>query len=426
MAAGLESYEVFEARALQFGVPASIVADLKAGNVATMGSFAWCCGFQPGGQDETPLIAAITQLIGNPPSMGLMSQLRRLFYECHTVALMDMRSRLDRTDEDTPRKLQLPERVARMQQLVARYPGYLIEGELEFSYALMDRVIDQYEKNEVRYINLADCTRRSQELDGEKQDPKLRIDLKKGDPLKVSEESHLLQAPLASDLEIRNAFVRRALAYDAGGLITFSVLERWIVKLFRLLQEPAVEFHSAISMGQIFRADKRLWAKLAEATRANIVPQLGTPKPLDVALARLVDDVEVTFLLLPMQLSKGSTASSSTVMVSQVPSFQPVAVIRDMPYAKVKGSPKGKGAKGSGGKGAAPKGGKAIKVSRDGCAFRLADGKSCCIFFNSPTGCNVASTMIGQRCPRGFHLCGKRLNNGSVCGAQHSMQQCTG
>ena len=140
MSAGLDSYEVFEARALQFGVPAAIIRAFQNGGVASMGAYAWCCGFQPGSQDEAPLVAIITQLIGAVPSIGLMSQLRRLFYECHTVSLMDMRSRLDRTDDDLPRKLQLPERVARMDQLRLRYPGLLIEGELEFSYALMDKV----------------------------------------------------------------------------------------------------------------------------------------------------------------------------------------------------------------------------------------------------------------------------------------------
>ena len=424
MAAGLESFEVFEARALQFGVPATVVQALKAGNVATMGGFAWCCGFQPGGQDEAPLIAAITVLIGAAPSMGLMSQLRRLFYECHTVALMDMRSRLDRTDEDVPRKLQLPERVARMEQLKLRYPGLLIEGELEFSYSLMDRVINQFEQNEVRYINLADCTRRSQELDGEKQDPKLKIELKKGDPLRVTEDANQMHAPLASDLEIRNAFVRRALAYDAGGLITYTVLERWIVKLFRLLQEPAVELHAAISMSQLFRADKRLWSKLAEATKSNIVPLLGAAKPLDIAIMNLMNDVEVTFLLLPMQLARGAaivTASSHSV---QSPAFNPAPTMRDTPYAKAKVQPKAKSAKGSAGKGGSAKGNKSPKVSRDGCSFKLADNRNCCIYFNSPTGCNDKAVQLGRRCSRGFHLCGKVLQTGAVCSGEHAMQQC--
>ena len=148
------------------------------------------------------------------------------------MALVDMRSRTERTDEDPPRKLQLPERVERMRLLKLRYPGLLISGEVEFSYSLLDKVLDQYEKNELRFIDLSDCTRRDQELDGLKKDERMKIDIKPGEHLKVSTDGVTPTANLATDLEIRNAFVRRALAYDAGGLITYTCMEQWIVKLF--------------------------------------------------------------------------------------------------------------------------------------------------------------------------------------------------
>lgn len=362
--------------------------------------------------------------------MGLMSQLRRLFFECHTVALVDMRARTERTDDDVPRKIQLPERVARMNQLRARYPGLLINGELEFSYSLLDKVIDQFDKNELRYIDLRDCTRRDQELDGVKRDERMKIDFKPGEPLKVTSESTAPEARLATDLEIRNAFVRRALAYDAASLITYSRMETWIVKIFRLMQQPALDDHAQITLQQAYRADKRLWALMAEETRANIVPTPGGIKPLDAALMRFSDNVEVTFLLLPLQTVKAGHISSSSGSLDNVAAATWASAPRPLPYDKPKGGNKGRGkGKDGSGKGNTKNAkGQAkslvVKLSPYGCAYKLSNGKPCCIFYNSATGCKDETIQVGKRCARGFHNCGKLLSCGTVCSGAHAMQAC--
>ena len=214
---------------------------LVAGNVATMGSYAFCCGFQPGAADEKPLIDTLTILLGAPPSIGLMSSLRRLFYESHTLSLLDMRTRVETTDEPRVRRVQLPERVQRMAELKARYPGLSIVGETEFSYSLFDKALDQYDKNELRFIPLDECTRRDQETEGLRRDIVLSIEVQRDDSLRMGREQIEPRAQVATDLQIRNALVRRGLAYDCAGLITFTVVEAWIQKIFRLIQEPPLE-----------------------------------------------------------------------------------------------------------------------------------------------------------------------------------------
>ena len=181
-----------------------------------MGSFAFCCNCQPNSADESPLIAVLTTILGVNPSVGELAKFRRLFFEAHTIALVDMRARCEGSPDAQPRRMQLPERVKRLADLRGRYPGLLIAGEFEFSYALLDKVIDQYERNELRYVPLEECTRRDQELDGTKRDDILKIEVKRDDSLKLEREPTVAIARLASDLEIRNAFVRRALAYDAA------------------------------------------------------------------------------------------------------------------------------------------------------------------------------------------------------------------
>ena len=398
-----------------------------------MGGFAFCCGYQPGGvADEAPLIAAMIAIFGIAPDVGLMSKLRRLFFEAHTTALVDMRARIEGATDETPKRIQLPERVARMEQLRARYPGLWIGAELEFSHALLDRVIDQFAKNELRYIPLEECTRRDQELDGIKRDDVLKIEIKRDDTLKLEREPAKPLARLATDLEVKSAFLRRALAYDAGGLLTFGVHEGWIGKLFRIMQEPAVEAHSQVTLMQAYRADRRLWAKMADETLGNIVPQLGGVKPLDLALAKFAIDVEVTFLLLPLPFYTGMPSSHSGPALAEarnntpsVPSIAAHSGKGKLNNQGAKSGPYSKGGKGTKG-GQGKKGAKvdqAIKISPMGCALYF-NQKPVCIFYNGPKGCNSKNINPGKRCGRGFHLCGKVLCTGSVCGEEHSLADC--
>ena len=110
------------------------------------------------------------QFLGSDPNVGEMAKFRRLFFEARTIALVDMRARCEGTQDSQPRRMQLPERVKRMSDLRARYPGLLISDEFEFSYALLDKVTDQFDRNELRYIMLEECTRRDQELERVKRD----------------------------------------------------------------------------------------------------------------------------------------------------------------------------------------------------------------------------------------------------------------
>jgi hypothetical protein len=54
--------------------------------------------------------SAITGVGANDPPEERMPIVRRLFFESYTLAAADLRARVDRRDEDAPRKLALPER----------------------------------------------------------------------------------------------------------------------------------------------------------------------------------------------------------------------------------------------------------------------------------------------------------------------------
>ena len=129
---------ISQARALQIGVSQATIDLLIASNLGTLGKYAYCCKYQPNAADEQPLIDCLSRVLGAAPNDGVLSPLRRLFYEAHTVCMLEMRNRFETREGDVPRKMQIPERVYRMAQLRNRYPGLLIRGELEFSYQLLD------------------------------------------------------------------------------------------------------------------------------------------------------------------------------------------------------------------------------------------------------------------------------------------------
>jgi hypothetical protein len=138
----------------------------------------------------------------------------------------------------------------------------------------------------------------------------------------------------------------------------------------------------------------------------------------------------VTFLLLPLPFFAGTSSShlgsvAGAVTTPSIPFIIPQTGKGKQIHQGAKSSPYAKGTKGTKG-GQGKKGGKvdsAIKISPMGCALYF-NQKPICIFYNGPKGCNSKNISPGKRCGRGFHLCGKLLGNGTVCGEEHTMADC--
>ena len=72
--------------------------------------------------------------------------------ESYTIASADLKSRIDRKDDDAPRKLAVAERASRHQDQVRRLRGLNLVGELEASHSLIDAVVQMYDDNQLRYL----------------------------------------------------------------------------------------------------------------------------------------------------------------------------------------------------------------------------------------------------------------------------------
>ena len=111
-----------------------------------MPSNAFCCNFQPGSQDDTPLFNFIEAALGAKPSGASASNFRRLFFESHAMCLQDLKNRLDRNENTEAKILPLAEKVERVSHLKEKLSGLEITSELEPSHHLIDKAVQQYEE----------------------------------------------------------------------------------------------------------------------------------------------------------------------------------------------------------------------------------------------------------------------------------------
>ena len=92
------------------------VASFEARRVATFANFAFISPYQPNASDEAPFVQALKDILGVEPG-DFLPTYRRLFYESHTMAVQDLRPKLDAGDGQEPRKLAMPERIERLNRL---------------------------------------------------------------------------------------------------------------------------------------------------------------------------------------------------------------------------------------------------------------------------------------------------------------------
>ena len=381
----IESTAAFVSRAKTIGVSDDIIQAITAGGVATFGTFAFCCPYVPGNPDEGPFKEAMQSLLGREPNLGESAGLRRLYYESHALALADMKSKIDRTENDEPKSLPAPEREVRLREQKARLTGVIITPSTQPSNALVDRCFQQLEDQIIKYIPLHKCASREAELSSTDKERSLVFD--SAGHLKVNVKTKECTIAVSSDMQIREAMLRRALAYDQSGLISFEVLNKWVQRLFECMTRPPPPGYAAVSLEQIMAADREIFKLVSDATSSAVAPQIGGLKPVDAVFERLSTASEVMFFLLPLP-GKSFVGSNSSRSSDTVPPVKPN-------FDKRKGKGSGKG----------NKGGKGANSSLPEDCVAKWNGKPICFSYNRGY-CTRAKG--GKRCQYGYHVCYKK------------------
>jgi hypothetical protein len=383
----VESEAAFASRALSIGVELDVLEAIKIGGLDTFGKFAYSCAYTPGSSDEKPFKDLLVTVLGREPTVKELAVLRRLYFESHALSVADLRTRVEAREDDQPKKMAAPERTARLEAQRLALVGINISGHNEPANCLVDRCVQQLEDGQLRHIPLNECPSRMHEVLNQKKEPSITFD--SGGSIRISRKEAEIKTDTSSELKIQQAMLRRSLAYDQAGLISFTTLSSWSTKLFDLLSVDPPTGYKRISMEQLLNADKELFMKTSEVVRANLTAAPGAPKPVDAAMMRLMDDPKVQYLLLPLPSLSG-TSSSHTAGTAP-------ATNRAAPYVT---PPKPKG----GGKDKGKDKGKGVPSIPDGCSGRDPKNRPICFGFNTG-GCKYAKP--GQRCKRGFHVCWK-------------------
>lgn len=379
----------FEARAREYGVGLPLRNALTRNGIRTLAHLAFAIGRPGADVPEAQFDTWANTLNGGvQPAMGEMAALRRLHFESEVVVTASLKAAVEAPDDSVVKPIPFAERTTRMNDLRARLGGVAITGQNEPSHHLLDECCQQFEKRTLMYVEPCKCTCRESEVSHAKTGKKLKLD---ASSLAITETKSVPDEAISTTFSLSLCLLRRGIAYDFAGLISFNAHRAYCDKLLRHLTiEPPPGFQ-ATSLNQVLRADREVFAYLAR-TCADIRPT-GAVKPLDAFLDNALSDYQTAFHLLP--LPKEQFQSNLRFRTEQVQRSQTA-------QASYGGKGKGRGGK-SMGRG---KGGGSSSAPRGylGCVGRDGTGRPLCFDFN--TG-ECPHAPPGGACPKGRRVCFK-------------------
>ena len=190
MASYSESASVFSARVTASGLSEADATALCA-EVSNLKQLAFISSYPPGQSDEKPLMDVFAKVLKRDPDISTKACLRALWHEAYAFSTVEMKQRVEQTEDSSTRKLSQPERSERFErQKKKKLSNLMIKGFSEPSEALIDKCVACSEANELRYICWESCNSREQEVGSDrKKDVRFILDEASG-KLKVENKNH--------------------------------------------------------------------------------------------------------------------------------------------------------------------------------------------------------------------------------------------
>jgi hypothetical protein len=320
----LDSKAAFQQKASQIETPVQEIDALELERIYTFAKF--CSEYKPGGPDEKPLVTFLETTLGEVPNGEMMSQCRRLFFESQALCLQDLRQKVERTEHSDAKVLPLAEKVEKINQLKVRLPARLITQQLEPSHRLVDKAVQQWEGNGLRYLELTACTNREPEVLAEKSTPSLTFGSTGN--IEVTKKQELTQRSLTGDLRLRTAMQTRTLAYELAGVASFVVMEKWANLLFEKLQQDPPRGYRYVAHDELLRADKALRLHVAEETRAQVQGN-GLKKPVDEGIEKWSLHAEIQYHIMPLPAAPHGASVTKPAASSATATAKPVVKDND-------------------------------------------------------------------------------------------------
>ena len=385
----LESVAAFRDRAKQIGVEERYIEKFVQKKFAAFGRYAFAVVYSPQHTDESPLVDFLQQLLEEQPSPDQLACLRRLFFESHSMALTDVRLRIEASPADpgaATRKLATAERVARQREQEQRLQGIVFTPETTPSNHLVDLFVEMLESGILTYVKPEQCCSRAQEVSSIKKDPTVSTDA--SGMLKLGSKAAEPSCEANSEIKLRLAWQRRNLAMDQAGIASFLVVEGWVQLLYSHLMRDQPRGFSKISLQQILDCDRQMFTVASHRTMGNLQKRADDVLPLDEVFGELRESSEILQYLTPMPATR----------IHDPP--QPAGSRPDKQQKVDKPSNKGSGK--GGGKTNPP----AKLQLPEGCTSHDDENRPLCFAYQN-NKCKFKGPA-GKRCARGYHKCYKK------------------
>ena len=399
MAAYASSAASFEHRAAEIGLTEADIDALKLNDVKNFNNLAFSVCGQPGQVDEQRLRDLVDNVYPRGASIGMLAAIRQLCYEALTVAVAAIRQRVEQSEDAPVRKLPAQERDERLRRLKQRITGFSISGDHEPGYSLIDNYATMMEESTFKIIPLSRCISREQELQAAKSDKKI-VELE-DHQLQVKDKSVELAADLGNELRVQLAFIRRGLAMDIAGIVTYSNYELVMREYMSHLTKAPPPGYRATDIAAVLRADKELWTRASELCRSNMRPTNTGELPIDKAIKELYLSASVVFHLLPLpsgRAAKRGHDSSPSVDPHREKKKKKKKAKKESPPDKIR-----------------------TRVPDALRGFTGVNSKKqrVCFDFNLMHGCSNNTELDNKtpKCKKGLHECIK-------CGGHHALHDC--
>lgn len=145
-------------------------------------------------------------------NLGTITSTKLLVFECHTLVVANIKSEVNRKDDSASQStLPSAERDRRIADQRQRLAGLRLKGDEEVAHSSYDLAFTMLEKDVVTYLHPGKFVTRRSELLQKKPAKQLSLDQ---DSLTVKEKPLYMTCNTRTELELVQAFRRRALAFD--------------------------------------------------------------------------------------------------------------------------------------------------------------------------------------------------------------------
>eukprot|EP00913_Durusdinium_trenchii_P008482 g7965.t1 len=159
---------------------------------------------------------------------------------------------------------------------------------------------------ELRYMAPHEIPTRDQELQNIKTEELIKRDA--SGHLRAHDEAKMPDADTPTDLRLRQAYTRRGLALEVADVMTHTIHEKLVDKLFQEYQREPPAGYSQVTLAQLTAADRRAWKLMSEEVQGDLGRNHAGRRVADVALERVILDPAFVTLLLPLPGNKSSAS----------------------------------------------------------------------------------------------------------------------